>query len=117
MIFICSFTDFKKVLTFEQVATKVRLRQDRVIVLIDEVDDFLDREKLIFNICSNKVNEFNSGVIEKYYQLSQSVYDGGTVPPVDDPYWKGLFSKWQQIHCDVLHKSKSINKSFGIFNE
>ncbi len=28
------------------------------MLIIDEVDNFLDRERLVFNICQNKNNEF-----------------------------------------------------------
>ena len=28
--------------------------RDRMLLVLDEVDDFLERDKLVFNVCSNK---------------------------------------------------------------
>ena len=58
-IFVTSFNSFKKALTFDEICQKVRPHRERILVVVDEVDDFLDRDKLVFNICSNKSNAFN----------------------------------------------------------
>ena len=34
-----------------------------------------------------------------------------------DDYWAQLYEKLRHIHAEIQEKSKSINKSFGIFNE
>ena len=49
-----SFNQFKKALTYDAICRKVYPNRDRVLVLVDEVDDFLDRDKLVFNVCQNK---------------------------------------------------------------
>jgi DEAD/DEAH box helicase len=74
-IFITSFNQYKKALTFDEIANKIYNYRDRVMVLIDEVDDFLDRDKLVFNICSNKGNEFKKSVLDNYYEVSNAVYN------------------------------------------
>ena len=42
-IFVTSFNQFKKALTYDAICRKVYPNRDRVLVLVDEVDDFLDR--------------------------------------------------------------------------
>ena len=39
--------------------------RDRILCVVDEVDDFLDRDKLVFNICSNKNNVFDKPTLER----------------------------------------------------
>ena len=68
-IFVTSFNCFKKALTFDEICAKVRPYRDRMLVLVDEVDDFLDRDKLIFNICSNKGNEFQKPTLRRYFEV------------------------------------------------
>ena len=38
-------------------------------VVVDEVDDFLDRDKLVFNICTNQSNAFNKSTLEAYFEV------------------------------------------------
>ena len=57
-IFITSFNQFKKALTYDDICAKVRPHREHFLVVVDEVDDFLDADKLVFNICSNKANAF-----------------------------------------------------------
>ena len=82
-IFVTTFNLFKKALTYDKICRKMRPHREHVLVVCDEVDagtrlghrashtqgptpltplplsaqvdDFLDRDKLVFNICSNKV--------------------------------------------------------------
>ena len=125
-IFVTSFNSFKKALTFDEICQKVRPHRERILVVVDEVDDFLDRDKLVFNICSNKSNAFNKETLDLYYEVSRSVYKGEGCSRefnqiVDDAanpsYWRSLHEKSSAIHSEIQEKSKSINKSFGIFNE
>lgn len=51
MIFISSFNQFKKALTDDEICEKIKKVKDNILLIIDEVDDFLDRDKLVFNIC------------------------------------------------------------------
>ena len=37
---------------------QVQPSRQHILVVTDEVDDFLDRDKLVFNICSNQANAF-----------------------------------------------------------
>jgi len=77
----------------------------------------------VFNICSNKSNAFAKPTLESYYEVSRAVYHGeacpaGVLASADNPeYWSQLHAKLAAIHVEVQDKSKSINKSFGIFNE
>jgi len=94
-----------------------------VLLVIDEVDDFLDRDKLVFNICSNKNNSFSKPTLECYYEMSRAAYRGEPCPSsalegnTNPQYWAALHEKFVAIHAEIQEKSKSINKSFGIFNE
>ena len=91
--------------------------------MTDEVDDFLDRDKLVFNICSNKGNNFDRPTLGLYFEISRSVYlsqpcPTGVVNESTNPvYWTQLHDKCEAIHAEIQDISKSINKSFGIFNE
>ena len=40
--------------------------------MVDEVDDFLDRDKLVFNICSNKNNSFKNQILEFYFAVKET---------------------------------------------
>ena len=42
-IFVTSFNTFKKALTNDTICTKVRPNRKNILVVTDEVDDFLDR--------------------------------------------------------------------------
>lgn len=57
-IYVTSFNQFKKALTDDDICQKVFPHREHILVVADEVDDFLDRNKLVFNICSNKNNAF-----------------------------------------------------------
>eukprot|EP00535_Pseudo-nitzschia_heimii_P012412 CAMPEP_0197198710 /NCGR_PEP_ID=MMETSP1423-20130617/33509_1 /TAXON_ID=476441 /ORGANISM="Pseudo-nitzschia heimii, Strain UNC1101" /LENGTH=1031 /DNA_ID=CAMNT_0042652545 /DNA_START=1648 /DNA_END=4743 /DNA_ORIENTATION=- len=122
-IFVTSFNQFKKAFTYDKICNKVMPHRDHFLVVADEVDDFLDRNKLVFNICSNKNNCFDRETLDLFFEVSRSVYfDLGS--PTDrlesspNPmYWKQLFEKFRAIHDEIQDASRSINKSFGIFNE
>ena len=121
-IFITSFNQFKKALTYDKICAKVRPYRERILVVADEVDDFLDRDKLVFNICSNKANAFDKEVLESYFGVCRAVYRGEPRPPdaaaaANPAYWQQLHDKFAAIHVEIQEKSRSINKSFGIFNE
>ncbi len=121
-IFITSFNQFKKALTYDVICEKVRPMRERMLVVLDEVDDFLDRDKLVFNICSNKANAFAKPTLECYYAVSKAVYHAAACPEetvggaTNPDYWRQLHDKFGAIHLEIQDKSKSINKSFGIFN-
>ncbi|CAE8670279.1 unnamed protein product [Polarella glacialis] len=120
-IFITSFNQFKKALTYDEICTKVHAHRERVLVVLDEVDDFLDRDKLVFNICSNKNNDFKKPTLERYFEASRAVYRGEGCPALAEEtnpdYWQQLHEKCTSIHAEIQEQSRSINKSFGIFNE
>ena len=88
-------------------------------MIADEVDDFLDRDKLVFNICSNAANAFNMQTLEFFHEVSHAVYSGATHNPdffVTSPnpnYWADLHEKFSAIHVEIQDASKSLNKSFG----
>ena len=42
-IFVTSFNQFKKALTYDKICRKVRPFRSRVLVVADEVDDFLGK--------------------------------------------------------------------------
>ena len=102
----------------------MRPHREHILLVVDEVDDFLDRDKLVFNICSNAANAFGKPTLDAYLGVSRSVYLGEAACPDDTlaaaanpAYWKQLHEKFRAIHAEVQDKSKSINKAFGIFNE
>ena len=90
-----------------------------MLVIADEVDDFLDRDKLVFNICSNKANTFNKDTLEFFHEVSRCVYKGLEYKPdffassANPEYWKELHEKFKAIHSEIQDASKSLNKSFG----
>jgi hypothetical protein len=126
-IFITSFNSFKKALTYDAIVAKVWAHREKILVVADEVDDFLDRDKLVFNICSNKNNAFDRPCLERYFEVSRAAYAQAAALPAgaesalassaNPAYWQQLFEKFRAIHTEVQDASRSINKSFGIFNE
>jgi hypothetical protein len=123
LIFITSFNQFKKALTNDKICSKVWQSRERILVVTDEVDDFLDRDKLVFNICSNKNNSFDRSTLELYFEVSRAAYT--SQPPSQQVldasgnpnYWRQLHEKLCAIHAEIQDASKSVNKAFGIFNE
>ena len=122
-IFITSFNQFKKALTYEAICSKVWPARENILCIVDEVDDFLDRDKLVFNICSNKGNAFDKPTLEHYFEVSRAVYRQEPCPTAslasssNPEYWAALYDKCGMINIEILDASRSINKSFGIFNE
>lgn len=126
-IFITSFNQFKKALTYDKICAKVRPHRSKMLVVVDEVDDFLDRDKLVFNICSNKGNAFAKATLDCYLETCRAVYHGESIGVFvladhgifgsNPGYWQALHRKLGHIHEEIQEKSKSINKAFGIFNE
>jgi len=123
-VFVTSFNSFKKALTYDPICAKIWPHREHILVVADEVDDFLDRDKLVFNICSNKSNSFDRNTLERYFEVSRAVYSGAAACPeaafdgtTNVAYWQQLFSKFGAIHTEIQDASRSINKSFGIFNE
>ena len=109
-IFVTSFNAFKKALTHDVVAAKLWPHRAKVLVVADEVDDFLDRDKLVFNICSNKGNAFDRPTLERYYEAARAAYAGeaavpstlAALPPAANPaYWAHLFEKFSAIHAEI----------------
>lgn len=122
-IFVTSFNMFKKALTYDKICAKVWPHRENILVVTDEVDDFLDRDKLVFNICSNKGNDFDRPTLELYHEVSRAAYAGEACPDEviatsqNPDYWKQLHAKFGAIHAEIQDASRSVNKSFGIFNE
>jgi hypothetical protein len=122
-IFVTSFNQFKKALTDDVICTKVFPRREHFLVVADEVDDFLDRDKLVFNICSNKSNAFERPTLGLFYEASHTAYHGLDFPDMllesspNPEYWTQLSDKFRAIHLEIQDASRSINKNFGIFNE
>ena len=56
--------------------------REHILVVTDEVDDFLDRDKLVFNICSNKGNSFDRPTLELYFGVSHAAYTQRSCPEV-----------------------------------
>jgi len=123
-IFVTSFNQFKKALTYDKICRKVMAHREHFLVIADEVDDFLDRNKLVFNICSNKNNAFTRSTLDLFFDISRAAYSNSDCCPCNElessqnpSYWKQLFEKFRAIHQEIQDASRSINKSFGIFNE
>jgi len=122
-IFVTSFNQFKKALTYDSICAKVRPHREHMLVVADEVDDFLDRDKLVFNICSNKSSSFDRTTLDLFHEVSRAAYAGQSCPSAllesanNPDYWYQLYSKFGAIHTEIQDASRSINKSFGIFNE
>jgi len=85
--------------------------------------EIVDRNKLVFNICSNKNNAFDRDTLDLFFEVSRAAYNDLLPPSTQlesspNPiYWKQLFDKFRAIHEEIQDASRSINKSFGIFNE
>jgi hypothetical protein len=81
---------------------------------------FLDRNKLVFNICSNKSNAFDRPTLDLFFEVSRAAYHGRSCPDMsldsssNPDYWKQLFEKFGAIHREIQDASRSINKSFGM---
>jgi hypothetical protein len=122
-IFITSFNQFKKALTYDAICTKVWPARENILCIVDEVDDFLDRDKLVFNICSNKGNAFEKATLDRYFDVSRAVFRQEACPveslatSPNPEYWTALYDKCRVINVEIMDASRSINKSFGIFNE
>jgi hypothetical protein len=120
-IFVASFNSFKKALTYDSICQKVWPAREHILVVADEVDDFLDRNKLVFNMCSNKGNAFDRPTLDLFYEVCRSAYNKTTLPNLSSSsnreYWRHLRKKFAAIHAEIQDASRSINKSFGIFNE
>lgn len=120
-IFVASFNSFKKALTYDAICQKVWSVREHILVVADEVDDFLDRNKLVFNICSNKNNTFDRPTLDLFFETSKSAYRKSSLPNLSNSsnpdYWGQLHRKFVAIHTEIQDASRSINKSFGIFNE
>mmetsp|Transcript_16564 Transcript_16564/g.40507 ORF Transcript_16564/g.40507 Transcript_16564/m.40507 type:complete len:2315 (+) Transcript_16564:297-7241(+) len=120
-IFVASFNSFKKALTYDAICQKVWSVREHILVVADEVDDFLDRNKLVFNICSNKNNTFDRPTLDLFYEISKAAYRKSSLPNLSNSsnpdYWGHLHRKFGAIHTEIQDASRSINKSFGIFNE
>jgi hypothetical protein len=118
-IFVTSFNQFKKALTYDAICAKIWPHRDHILVVADEVDDFLDRDKLVFNICSNKGNAFDRPTLELYFEVSRAAYKGepcsdGLFSSSPNPdYWRQLYEKFGAIHVEIQDASRSVNKSFG----
>merc|ERR1719210_1279689 len=96
-IFVTSFNQFKRALTYDHICAKIRPHRERILLILDEVDDFLDRDKLVFNICSNQNNTFQAATIEHYFEVSRAVYTGMpslVVAASNMPYWEQLHEKF-----------------------
>ena len=46
------------------------------------MDDFLERDKLVFNVCSNKANAFTRPTLDCYYAISRAAYHALPCPEV-----------------------------------
>lgn len=148
-IFVTSFNQFKKSLTYDSICSKVYPHREHILVIADEVDDFLgkcnsfassfflsqstppaynlslsinaDRNKLVFNICSNKSNAFDRPTLDLFFEASRAAYNGTSCPDallkssLNPDYWEQLTAKFRAIHAEIQDASRSINKSFGTF--
>ena len=120
-IFVTSFNQLKKALTYDSICAKVRPYRDQILVVADEVDDFLDRDKLVFNICSNKSNAFDRRTLDLFFDVCRAAYLGKSCPDAsfdsskNPAYWKELLKKFAAIHTEIQDASRSINKSFGTY--
>lgn len=119
-IFVTSFNMFKKALTYDTICAKVWSHREHILVIADEVDDFLDRDKLVFNICSNKGNAFDKPTLDLYFEVSRAAYhrvDYSSVlvdAATNAAYWRQLCEKFSAIHTEIQDASRSVNKSFGM---
>ena len=79
----------------------------------------LDRDKLVFNICSNKASTFDRLTLDLFYETCRAAYTGqkcsdDLLATSSNPeYWQQLLLKFSAIHTEIQDASRSINKSFG----
>ena len=124
-IFVTSFNQFKRALTDDRICRKVWPYREHILVVADEVDDFLERDKLVFKIASNKPSDFDRPTLALYFEAARSAYAGVPLDRADEmfatsqnpAYWRQLRGKFDAIHAEIQHASRSVNKSFGIFTE
>ena len=105
-IFVTSFNQFKKALTYDKICEKVWPHREHILVVTDEVDDFLDRDKLVFNICSNKSNSFDRPTLELFFEASRAAYNAA--PCVSDALLKTSNNPayWTQLHQKVRERER-----------
>jgi hypothetical protein len=106
MIFVTSFNLFKKALTIDSICAKIRPFRDRFLLLVDEVDDFLDRDKILFNSCTNKNNSLERSTLDLYFEVSRSAYHRSGCPSAcaasqNPDYWTALYNKFVAIHAEI----------------
>ena len=70
----------------------------------------------MFNICQNKANNFSRETLQRYLETARAAYLNQSCPE-QGSYWSTLHAKFLAIHKEVQDASRSLNKSFGIFNE
>jgi hypothetical protein len=122
-IFVTSFNQFKKALTYDTICNKIQPYRENFLLVVDESDDFLNRNQLVFNICSNKNNAFERPTLDMFFSITRAAYHDSPCPvdAVDSSgnpeYWTHLYHKFRAINNEIQDASRSINKSFGIFNE
>eukprot|EP00937_MAST-01D_sp_MAST-1D-sp2_P002830 g2830.t1 len=123
-IFVTSFNQFKRALTDDRISNKVWPHRKHILVVADEVDDFLERDKLVFKIASNKASNFDRPTLALYFEVARAAYLGDAGARVVDAlidaapnptYWRQLLGKFRAIHAEIQDASRSVNKSFGIF--
>ena len=118
-IFVTSFNLFKKALTYDRICDKVWPHREHILVVLDEVDDFLDRDKLVFNICSNRSNAFDKPTLEHYFEVSRAVYKQKACPDasldtaINPAYWKQLFDKYGAIHRRSKTRAARLTRASG----
>eukprot|EP00536_Pseudo-nitzschia_multiseries_P000059 jgi/Psemu1/321429/estExt_fgenesh1_pg.C_20043 len=95
-IFVTSFNQFKKAFTYDKICRKVMPHRDHFLVVADEVDDFL---------------------VSRAAYLKLGCPSSELKSSRNPSYWKQLYDKFRAIHDEIQDASRSINKSFGIFNE
>ena len=82
-----------------------------MLVVADEVDDFLDRDKLVFNICSNKANAFQRPVLDLYFEVSRAVYRGDPLPEAGEDIQ--AFVEQTMLKCWLRCQTKVIRCHCG----
>ena len=71
-ILVTFLNQFKKALTVDGICAKVRPHRVQILVVAGEVGDFLDRDKLVLNICSNKGSAFDRPTLELYFEVGRA---------------------------------------------
>ena len=69
-------------------------------------------DKLVFNICQNKANNFSRETLQRYLETARAAYLNQSCPE-QGSYWSTLHQKFLAIHKGQ-DASRSLNKSFGI---